>query len=301
MRITKFISAVILSTVTFAQAEEIGWRYNLPDAGLVPHSVNYEGLSRASATDGNSKFGIQEFGVALPLSDPTRSGYGHKCMLSAELDLGYAHVSSSGEMSLPESSLYSITLPVALLMTRDNGNRFMFAVAPSIDSDVGEAAGSMTIGMLASYTVERSNDFSYNIGLAYSPAFSESGFVPMVGFNWTINERWDLNLERASLELMYKVNESFQLGPIARFDSNAWIIHADEGRRRLRTRSFILAVQGEYKLAKRGNRQPIITAALGSSVYNRVDLLKCNSDQTSTMRNHYDPALYVSIGLDWAF
>ncbi len=295
-----FISVCALGFESFSFADDSDWRYGLPDTGLTPSSFAYEALCRADERDGGSSFGMQQFGVSVPLSDPRKTGY-QKWLISVELDANLAELSTGGRIALEEETMYSLNLPVALVRSYESGNRLTMAVLPSLASDMGNTSGAFTLGAMVNYKVVKSDTFSYSYGLSYSQRYGRNGFFPMIGFNWDINSEWSLSMSRLDLALEYKYSDRFKVGPYIGSMNNSWTIHDSENDYWLRTLSIITGVKGQYNFDSTGKAKKMIDFSIGASVFTRVKVEAHSWSQNTVMKEYYEPALYVSVGFDMRF
>ena len=295
--LTVFTAACIAS-LSFAQADD--WRYGLPDTGLTPSSFSYEGVVRADARDGQSAFGVQSIGISVPLSDPRKSGY-QKWIFSAELDMNLSAVSSYGGFNLSEDYFYSLDLPIALIRSYESGNRLTMAILPSLACDMGHTDGGFTMGAMAQYRIAVNENFSYSLGLAYSPRYVKFGFLPLVGFEWKINEQWSLEMEKMSLALNYSSSENLKYGPFIGYSSNSWTAHTEQGARWLSYSSLVCGIQSEILLPSSPGNKHIINVAVGMSIFTRAETRFRNWDRDRDFRRYYEPALYLSAGIDLRF
>lgn len=300
MKMRHLFTAAFLSLTSFALADS-DWRYGLPDSGLVPDSFSYELISRADARDGESAFGMQQFGLSVPLSDPRKTGY-KKWSLAFEFDAAITEVNTAGTITLDEETLYALNLPVALVRAYESGNRLTMALVPSLASDMGHTAGAFTLGALANYRIQHSETLSYSFGLAYSQRYDRNGIFPVLGFDWKINNDWTLSLSGLDLALEYQFTDQFKMGPFIGVSGNSWTIHTEDGQKWLRTQSVMLGLKGTYALpTEDGKAKNVIDFAVGSTIFSRVKIEEHNWSQNEQLKEYYEPSLYVSCGFNLKF
>lgn len=293
-------TAAFLSLTSLALADS-DWRYGLPDAGLAPDSFSYEFINRADARDGESAFGMQQFGLSVPLSDPRKTGY-QKWALAFEFDASITEVNTAGTITLDEETLYAVNLPVALVRAYESGNRLTLALVPSLASDMGHTDGAFTLGALANYRIKHSDSLSYSFGLAYSQRYDRNGIFPVIGFDWKIDQEWTLSLSGLDLALEYQFSEQFKMGPFVGLSGNSWTIHTDDGQQWLRTQSVMVGVKGAYTLsAEEGKAGNVIDFAIGSTIFSRMKIEEHSWSQNELMKEYYEPSLYVSCGFNLKF
>ncbi len=300
MTLRHLLPACALSLATLCFADDADWRYGLPDTGLTPSFFEYQALTNADERNGGSSYGMQKFGMSVPLSDPRKSGY-QRWLFSAELDANLSELNTGGRIELSEETMYALSVPLALVRYYESGNRMTLAVVPSLASDMGHTSGAFTMGGMAYYKVKYHESFSYSYGAAYSQRYDRWGFIPLVGFDWQITPEWNFSLSKMDLSLQYKVNDNFEFGPYMGTVSDSWTIHSDKQAYWLRTFAVVAGVKGQYNVASEGQSKKVIDFAVGATIFSRVKIEEHTWNQDEVLNECYEPALYVRLGFDMRF
>lgn len=277
------------------------WRYNLPESGLMPSYGKFEWFTRMGERHSRgSELSWQSYGIALPLSDPRQTGWGDT-MVNIQFDAKATIFNTGGSLWLNKDVLYNFALPITFIHQEASGNRWTLGVAPEVASDAGAVEHGLDVVAYAFYTVKKSETFSYSLGVACSPRFAEYLLLPMVRFEWKPNELWNVSLKGYELKAMYQATERLSVGPFAAARGGIWAVETDAGDRIFRARSLVVGAAAEYDFSQPGQTKRIITAAVGSTVATSAEFMKRNADKDTISNQHYRPALYFSLGVDFRF
>ncbi len=295
-----YILPLMLATAAVAEAQQPVWQHQLPESGLMPSAFSTEIVSQMSERHGNSELGMQRASLTIPLADPRRSsvcGWAFNAALEAEVTF----INASGDFALQEDTLYEFTLPLSFIRSEENGNRLVLALTPMLATDFNELARGLDLGAVASYTVKRSDTFSYSFGLGVAPRMARFGIVPFVGFEWKLPQDWTLTLKGYRLSAMHAFSERFSAGPYIAGTGGTWAVDTAEGSRILRVQSLVLGVAGRYDFSTEGENQRVITAAIGSTLATSARFYRRGSSDRAEESHHYHPGITLSLGLDFKF
>ncbi|MBR3902937.1 MAG: hypothetical protein IKJ29_04685 [Akkermansia sp.] len=287
---------------TSALAQELShdWRHELPESGVLPSYFNVEYVSRMRERGGGSSISWQQYSLSLPLADPRRSG-GENWMFSASFNADVTLLDKSGGLHIQNNDLYHVSLPVSVIVPRSNGNMVVVALSPSFDSDFDQREHSFHMNLLATYTVKKSETFSYSVGLSYAPYAAAWNVMPVFAFDWQMNDDWKMSLSGFCLSVMRDMGQGLSAGLFVQGEGGSWAVSTPEGTRLLRVRSLVAGFTVEYDFSKEGETKRVASLSLGSSLSTAVDVCKYNSDRDREESHHYQPGLYVSAGVDFRF
>ncbi len=294
------VLSLALASLAVTEASQPVWQHQLPETGLLPSAFSTEIVTEMRERHGHSRLGMQTASLTIPLSDPRRSsvaGWAFNASFDTELTL----IDAEGDFSLQHDTLGEFTLPLSLIRTESDGNRLILALAPMLATDFDELTRGLDLGAVASYTVRRSENFSYSLGLGVAPRMARYGVVPFIGFEWRLPQDWTLSLKGYRLSAMHAFSERFSAGPFVAGTGGTWAVSTDEGSRILRVQSLVLGVAGEYDFSGEGQRKRLITASVGSTVATSARFYRRGSSSHSVEAHHYHPGLSVSLGVDCRF
>lgn len=175
------------------------------------------------------------------------------------------------------------------------------ALSPSFDSDFDQREHSFHMNLLATYTVKKSETFSYSVGLSYAPYAAAWNVMPVFAFDWQMNDDWKMSLSGFCLSVMRDMGQGLSAGLFVQGEGGSWAVSTPEGTRLLRVRSLVAGFTVEYDFSKDGETKRVASLSLGSSLSTAVDVCKYNSDRDREESHHYQPGLYVSAGVDFRF
>ena len=277
-----------------------GWRYGLPDTGILPSYAQVEWYSRMGERHGGSELSMQSYSLIVPLSDPRKTGW-EKTMLNLQFNAKLTCVNTGGTLDLRNDELYNFALPITFIRPVANGNCWTYGVAPEIAADCKAVDKGIDLAAYAFYTVKHSKTFSYSLGLAMSPRFAEYLVLPMLRFEWEPCEDWVVKMSGYELAAMYQATERLSFGPFVAARGGVWAVDTDRGDRIFRVRSLVVGGMFEYDFSRPGQTKRIITASVGSTVTTNAQFLERNARKDSFGNHHYKPAFYVSAGVDFRF
>lgn len=283
-----------------AQAFYSDWHHKLPETGLMPSFASFEMTSTMGERHGGSTLSWQKYGLCIPLADPRQSG-GADWMFNASVNADVTFMDANGAFDLRRNELYNITLPLAAIVPRQNGDMFVAVVAPALASDFVHGAHSFHLNCLLSYSVKHSETLSYSVGIGHSPDATIYGLMPVFSFNWQMTPDWSVQMSGFRFAVMRKMNEQLSLGLFADGVGGSWAVNTEYGTRMLRVRSLVLGTTAEYDFSKPGETKRIITLSVGSTVATSAQLCRYNSDLDREVGHHYHPGLFVSGAVDFRF
>lgn len=276
------------------------WHHNLPESGFVPSFASFEMTSNMGERHGGSTLGWQKFGLCVPLADPRKSG-GADWMFNASLNADVTFMDADGVFDLRKNELYNITLPVAAIVPRHNGDSIIAVLAPSLASDFVHSSHSFHLNFLFSYSVKHSETFSYSVGLGHSPDATVYGLMPVFSFDWQMTPEWSMRMSGFRWAVMRRMDDHLSLGAFMDGAGGSWAVNTRYGTRMLRVRSLVLGLTGEYDFSEPGETKRIATLSIGSTVATSARLCRYNRDLDCEEGHHYHPGLFVSGAVDFRF
>lgn len=287
-------------TSALAQEMSGNWRHEMPESGILPSFVSFEYVSRMRERHGGSSLSWQQYSLCVPLADPRQSG-GDKWMFNASLNADVTVVDDSGTFALKNTNLYHLSLPLSAIISCNSGNTMIVSVSPTLDSDFAQSAHSFHMNLMTCYRVQRSESFSYGVGLGYAPYAGAWSVMPIVTFDWQMTPEWTLSLSGYSLRAMRDMGQGLSLGAFVQGDGGSWAVKTPQGTRLLRIRSLVAGLTAEYDFSREGQTKRIVSLSVGSTLATAADICEFNSDQDRLEAHHYKPGLYVSASLDYRF
>lgn len=283
-----------------AQTVYTDWHHQLPESGFMPSFASFEMTSTMGERHGGATLAWQKYGLCIPLADPRQSG-GTDWMFNASVNADVTFMDANGAFDLRKNELYNVTLPVAAIVPRLNGDTVVVVVAPSLASDFVHSAHSFHLNFLLSYSVKHSETLSYSVGVGHSPDATIYGLMPVFSFDWQMTPEWSLQMSGFRLAAMRRLDEHFSLGLFADGAGGSWAVNTKYGTRMLRVRSLVLGTTAEYDFSKPGETKRIVTLSVGSSVATSAQLCRYNSELEHEEGHHYHPGLFVSGAVDFRF
>lgn len=285
---------------TLATSVYSDWRHQLPESGLFPSFFSFEYVSNMGERNGNSTLGWQQYGLCVPLADPRKSG-GTDWMFNASINAEVTFMDADGAFDLRRNELYNISLPIAAIVPRSNGDTIVAVVAPSVASDFIHTAHAFHVNLLLTYSVKHSDTFSYSIGIGHSPDATVYGLMPVFSFDWQMTPDWSMHLNGLRFSVMRNMGEGLAVGLFADGAGGSWSVDSEVGTRMLRVRSMVLGVTAEYDFSKPGQAKRLATLSLGSTVITAADLCEYDSDTDRVEGHHYNPGFFLSGEVDFRF
>ena len=285
---------------TLATSVYSDWRHQLPESGLFPSFFSFEYVSNMGERNGNSTLGWQQYGLCVPLADPRKSG-GTDWMFNASINAEVTFMDADGAFDLRRNELYNISLPIAAIVPRSNGDTIVAVVAPSVASDFIHTAHAFHVNLLLTYSVKHSDTFSYSIGIGHSPDATVYGLMPVFSFDWQMTPDWSMRLNGLRFSVMRNMGEELAVGLFADGAGGSWSVDSEVGTRMLRVRSMVLGVTAEYDFSKPGQAKRLATLSLGSTVITAADLCEYDSDTDRVEGHHYNPGFFLSGEVDFRF
>lgn len=276
------------------------WHHNLPESGFLPSFVSFEMSSNMGERHGGSTLGWQKYGLCVPLADPRQSG-GRDWMFNASVNADVTFMDADGSFNLRKNELYNLTLPVAAIVPRSNGDTIVAVVAPSVASDFVHSAHCFHLNFLVSYSVKHSETLSYSVGVGHSPDATVYGLMPVFSFNWQMSPEWYVSMSGFRLALMHQWDAQLAMGVFMDGAGGSWAVNTEYGTRMLRVRSLVLGVTAEYDFSLQGETKRIVALSLGSTVATSAQLCRYNSDLDCEEGHHYHPGFFVSGAVDFRF
>ncbi len=287
-------------TSDFAWSMYSDWNHKLPESGLFPSYFSLEGVSSMSERHGDSSLSWQKVGLSIPLADPRRSG-GKDWNFNASFNAEVTFMDTCGAFDLRRNELYTLSLPLSVIVPEEDGDFLIFAVAPSAASDFVHRAHSFHVNMLLSYSVKYSETLTYSVGLGHSPDATVMGVMPVFSFDWKVTPEWNVKLNALRFSVMRDMGDGLSVGVFANGAGGSWAVNTEQGTRMLRVRSLVAGFTAEYDFSKPGETKRIVTMSVGSTLMTSADVCWYNSDLDRVEGHHYHPGLYVSSSVDFRF
>ena len=294
------LSSWMDDATTLATSVYSDWRHQLPESGLFPSFFSFEYVSNMGERNGNSTLGWQQYGLCVPLADPRKSG-GTDWMFNASINAEVTFMDADGAFDLHRNELYNISLPIAAIVPRSNGDTIVAVVSPSVASDFIHTAHAFHVNLLLTYSVKHSDTFSYSIGIGHSPDATVYGLMPVFSFDWQMTPDWSMHLNGLRFSVMRNMVEGLAVGLFADGAGGSWAVDSEVGTRMLRVRSMVLGVTAEYDFSKPGQAKRLATLSLGSTVITAADLCEYDSDTDRVEGHHYNPGFFLSGEVDFLF
>lgn len=299
MKRKKILSGcVLVGAIGSASAD---WTYNLPETGLMPGAAEVAVWSDMSERHGKaSSFGMQQYDLAIPLSDPRRTNFG-AWAFNAALDVEITALHASGSLQLRKDELYNINMPLSLIRRLENGKRLALTLMPSVSTDFSSGWSGVALAGAVDYQLYTSDTLTCSIGLIIMPQRLYYGAAPFFSAEWKPARDWTVKLKGYRLEAMYAFTPRFSAGPVVMGMGNSWAVRTERGNQLFTVRSLVAGVTGEYDFAASGQRKRIVKATVGSILTTTAEFNRMDSGKHTVEAHHYHPGLYVSVGVDCRF
>ena len=299
MKTTK--SLMVLLVTAAAGTASADWSYSLPETGLMPSAASVKVWSDMSERHGKaSSFGMQQYNLSIPLSDPRRTNFG-EWAFNAELDMELTALHSSGSLQLHKDELYNFNLPLTVVKGMSKGRLLTLTLMPSVSTDFSSGWNGVVLGGAANYRLYKSETLSYSVGVMVMPQRLYYGVAPFFSAAWKPTDNWNITLKGYRLEALYSFTPRFSIGPVLMGAGNSWAVRTERGNQLFTVRSLVAGVTGVYDFSAPGQRKRIIKATVGSTLTTSVELNRMDSGKHTTEAHHYHPGLYVSVGVDCRF
>ncbi|MFC5050822.1 DUF6268 family outer membrane beta-barrel protein [Rubritalea spongiae] len=158
---------------------------------------------------------------------------------------------NSGMPLLPDSSLHSLSVPIAVL--KEHGDRWISGafVMPSWNGDF-EASDNDAIAAGAGVGYVFTPDFRFLLGAYYSHNYGNDFFIPAIQLIYRPCTDVEAYILGPIAGVSYSVNDDFFIGTSVRFSSPTWKIEADDAgpERTVNSSRINLALRAEHRLYK---------------------------------------------------
>lgn len=152
---------------------------------------------------------------------------------------------------LPDSTLHSLSVPIALI--KEQGDEWVWGamVMPSWNGDF-EANDNSTFATAAGVGYKFSDNFRFLAGAYYSHTYGDDFFIPAVQLIYRPCQDVEAYILGNIAGVSYSVNEDWFLGTSARFTSPTWKVEADDAgpERTINVAKINLSVRSEHRLYK---------------------------------------------------
>jgi hypothetical protein len=210
-----------------ASGADSDWRVLLLDLFFGSNFVSWYGGSHVDGVpDGRVSFtnwvNNGEFYNAAPAED---------WHMNAALVQRSSWLSSHGDAPLPSySGLTGLWIDVTF-RHHEEGSPWSQAVvlSPGISSDIMTVGGPMfrlPAQVSAQYRVDK--NLAFELGVAYTPDFTQTPVLPLPGIEWNPAEDWEVHYRLTTLTVTHRITSRTSVGAFAAYDAASWMVGEKE-------------------------------------------------------------------------
>jgi hypothetical protein len=274
------------------------WHILLLDLFLGSNFVSWYGGSHVEGvTDGRVSFtnwvNNGEFYNAVP---------GEDWNVNAALVQRSSWLSSHGDSPLPSyTGLTALWIDLTLRHhEKDSPWSQAVVLSPGISSDLANVAGPMfrlPVQMSAQYRVAK--NLAFELGVAYTPDFTQTPLLPLPGIEWDPAEDWEVRYRLTTLTVTHHITPETSLGVFAAYDAASWLVGEKAGYGQLSFTSANAGVEAVQKF--RIHDVPgALHLAVGGTFANETRLYDADGSRLLT-GTRSDGGVFARVGLTLRF
>ena len=210
--------------------------------------------------------------------------------------LGYSATSfdSSVPNLLPDDTLHTISLPIAVLYERSEKWLLGGMVIPRLSGDLDNTSDAFNISAFAGFGYRPNPTLRWFGGVFYSDGFGDDFIAPGIGLIWTPSPEWAVILLPPVASVSWQFHEDYFLSLFARFESTTWNVSADSAGpdRDVQMSSTRVGLSLERRVTEHLWAQ----ISAGYSLGREMEIE--NLDNNNLQEDDIDPAPFVQIGLN---
>lgn len=203
---------------------------------------------------------------------------------------------NSGFPLLPDSSLHSLSLPIALL--KEHGDNWISGafVMPSWNGDF-DANDNDAIAAGAGVGYVFNPDFRLLVGAYYSHKYGNDFFIPVIQLIYRPCTDVEAYILGPIAGVSYSVNDDFFIGTSVRFSSPTWKVEADAAgpERTVNVARTNLAFRAEHRLYKN------IWGAVDFGYSFARSITVEDADNNTLQESDIKPGPFVSLAVNYRF
>ena len=286
------------------QENSEGFAYAAPSNSyipyIIPNELYYELLGPMEADVGGSHLSVTNVKLTVPLSDPHRSGWG-SWHLDAKIGVRMTWIESTGRNLVDLEHLYTVSGIVGVSRRLGTNRALSIGLSPQYSSDIDQSSGhSFYLGGYVAYSARMNPDFTYSVGIACMPDYSNTWVLPLFQFSWNATPDWRLKFESTRLSYDNVASERFHWGPFFQFISGTWAVKRDRQTQQFRWSSCALGMGAAVNLTPRQETKVYLKADVGFTFANEAKFRSKNGNHDLESYD-YDPGFYLRVGLDLRF
>lgn len=286
------------------QAEGSGFTYAPPSNSylpyVIPNELYYELLGPMKADVGGSHLSMTNVKLTIPLSDPHRSGWG-SWHFDAKIGVRMTWIESTGTNLIDLEHLYTVSGVVGVSRRLGPNGALSIGVTPQYSSDADQSsAHSFYFGGYAAYSARVNESFTYSVGIACMPDYSNTWVLPLFQFSWQATPTWRLKFESTRLSYDNVASERFHWGPFFQFISGTWAVNRHRRTEQFRWSSCAMGMGAAVNLTPRHETKVYLKTDVGFTFANEAKFRTKNGNHDLESYD-FDPGFYLRIGLDMRF
>lgn len=293
------MSAGELPSMAPASTPASGWHFGMDPMDFMSGSgrdgfpagrLSYTHVFDADYDNLPGEVSVNEFSLFAPIL-PLSNG-----PLRVVAFLGYSATTfdTSVPNLLPEDTLHSISLPVAVLYEMSDKWLLGGMVIPELSGDLDNTSDAFSLSAFAGFGYRPSPNIRWFGGVFYSDGFGDDFIAPGIGLIWTPSPEWTVNLLPPVASVNWQFSEDYYLSMFARFESTTWNVSADSAGpdRDVQMSSTRVGLSLERRVSE--NLWAQVSA--GYSLGREMEIENLNN--SNLQEDDIDPAPFVQIGLN---
>lgn len=256
----------------------------------------YEYMGGMDCREGVGDIDVQQWMLDVNLWKATLGGW----EVSATTSFRASWFNGEGAEHLDIDRLYTIWLQANASCRVWNKTKLMLGLTPQVSTDFDTwTHHNIYVGAYAMFAGQLNDKVSYGVGLAYSPQYGSFSFLPAGYFDWDTGNNWHLRLKGSRLSYTQHIG-GFQWGPFFSVESGTWTVKHSRRVRQFQWLSCVAGVGVDCSLGNWRGYQPRLMADLGFTFANSGTIRTSNGNH-ELERYHYDPGLYLRVGMYFNF
>jgi hypothetical protein len=243
--------------------------------------------------DQGGTYSYSQFTLRTPLTKAIALGQDVNFFASLNYDMTLLDVDVPALVPLQDADLHTLSIPLSILK-RSEGSpwTWLARVDPGISTDFDSFNGhDVRLGARAGAGYTFSKNFTLTAGVGTSEAYGDYLVLPLVGFDWSVNDRLFVSLSGTRLSAAYQPSDDWIVRSAVYLSGGVWNVQVEDDSRELTLRSMHAGVGVDRRLADK----LWLTAWTGYSFANKIDVSTNNSG--TVYESHADPAWFAYLGL----
>ncbi len=263
----------------------------------LPTQTYYEFLGPMDSHRGPGHLSIQHWALRTNVGQWQSGKWGGEFKAS----LRASWFDGAGAARLDVDRLYTIGISADASYQVGDRYRLMFGVTPQISTDFDTWSNKdIYFGGHIVFAGQVNEKLSGGIGIAYYPQLGSWPLLPVLQFNYKLDDYRSLELEGLRFSYKMKVNDAFTWGPFVNVSSGTWTVNRHRQTHQLQWTSGVAGLCFDIGLGKWGSATPRLVTDVGFTFGNSGSINTSNG-RHELEKYHYNPGFYLRAALNFNF